>query len=176
MSLDNFGGKATEVVNEQHPPYQGDQETQFCGIFNMFTPRVARRCWLDPDHMVISCPQGETMRPVIIGLGDGSVLVPGDESCHGVVVTDVLDTLVVGVKSDPLTPPHLVVASLPAGPDMKFSPVSTPRACPDLVLPPDPPHHRSSPAIHSSLCGASTGTRHPSHCVASWWPSLSHHH
>jgi len=127
MSLCSLDGKVTEVVSEQHPPYQGDQETQFCGIF---TPHVARRCWLDIDQMVISCPQGETMRPLIIGLSDGSVVVPGHESCHGVVVTDVLDTLVVGVKSDPLTPPHLVVASLPAGPDMKFSPVSTPPACP----------------------------------------------
>jgi len=127
MSLGSLEGKVTEVVNEQHPPYQGGQDTQFCGLF---TPHVARRCWLDVDHMVISCPQGETMRPVIVGLSDGSVVVPGDESCHGVVVTDVLDTLVVGVKSDPLTPPHLVAASLPAGPDMKFSPVSTPPPCP----------------------------------------------
>jgi len=127
MSLDTLGGKVTEVVSERHPPYQGGDSAQFCGIF---TPSIAKRCWLDNDHMVISCPQGETMRPVIIGMSDGSVVVPGDSSCHGVHVTDVLDNLVVGVKSDPLTPPHLVVANLPAGPDMKFRPVSPPPSCP----------------------------------------------
>ena len=50
MSLGSLGGKVTEVVNEQQPPYQGGQDTQFCGIF---TPSVARRCWLDIDHMII---------------------------------------------------------------------------------------------------------------------------
>ena len=70
------------------------------------------------------------MRPVIIGFSDANVVVPVDTSCQGVVVTDVKDNLVVGIKSDPLTPPYLVVAQLPAGADLKFSPVCPPPACP----------------------------------------------
>jgi hypothetical protein len=50
------------------------------------------------------------MRPVIIGFSDASVVVPDHSSCEGVVVTDVKDSLVVGIKSDPLTPPYLVAA------------------------------------------------------------------
>ena len=52
------------------------------------------------------------MRPVIIGFSDASVVVPDHSSCEGVVVTDVKDSLVVGIKSDPLTPPYLVAARL----------------------------------------------------------------
>jgi acylaminoacyl-peptidase len=127
MSLTSLGGEVSQVLSEQQPPYQGGHTTQFCGVFS---PSIARRCWLDSDHMIISCPQGETMRPVVIGVSDGSVVVPGDASCQGVVVTDVLGDLIVGVKSDPLTPPYLVAAFLPAGPDLKFSPVSPPPPCP----------------------------------------------
>ena len=50
------------------------------------------------------------MRPVIIGFSPASVEVPQDSSCQGVVVMDVLGDLVVGSKSDPLTPPHLVIS------------------------------------------------------------------
>ena len=45
----SLGGKVTEVVSEQHPAYQGG-DTQFCGVF---TPSIAKRCWLDADHMII---------------------------------------------------------------------------------------------------------------------------
>eukprot|EP00092_Neocalanus_flemingeri_P040427 GFUD01044028.1.p1 GENE.GFUD01044028.1~~GFUD01044028.1.p1 ORF type:complete len:711 (-),score=264.14 GFUD01044028.1:62-2194(-) len=127
MCLASLGGEVREVVSQQQPAYQGEESPHFCGVFN---PAVAKRCWLDNEHMLISCPQGETMRPVIIGFSPASVVVPEHPSCQGVVVMDVVGDLVVGSKSDPLTPPHLVVARFTPGSSLVFTPVSPPSPCP----------------------------------------------
>ena len=50
MCLASLGEKVTEVVSHQQPPYQGAERPQFCGVF---TPSIARRCWLDSDHIII---------------------------------------------------------------------------------------------------------------------------
>ena len=57
--------------------------------------------------------------------------VPGDPSCHGVEILDVAGDLLVGRRSDPLTPPHLVLAR--AASDLAaltFSPVQPVSPCP----------------------------------------------
>ena len=50
---------------------------------------------------------------MIVQIGSGNVKVPADPSCLGVTVTDVKDDVVIGIKSDPTTPPHLVFARYP---------------------------------------------------------------
>jgi len=127
MSLAKLGGEIAEAVSQIQEGFQGDG-SQFCGVF---TPSVARRCWLGVgEKMVISCPQGETMRPVIIGFNGPTVEVPQHPSCQGVIVTDVVADLVVGIKSDPLTPPHIVLARFTTGSPLKFTPISAPSSCP----------------------------------------------
>ena len=57
--------------------------------------------------------------------------MPGDPSCHGVEILDVAGDLLVGRRSDPLTPPHLVLAR--AASDLAaltFSPVKPVSPCP----------------------------------------------
>ena len=100
--------------------------------FPIYHPSICRRPWVNASTLAISGPQGQTMRPVFIDLNTGEVSVPGDESCLGVEILDVDSDIILGKKSDPLTPDHLVIANLKdvqSFQDLKFKPVS-PSPCP----------------------------------------------
>ena len=109
MSLDQPGGTVREVVSHLQPEYGLAPGQPFCGLFS---PHFAPRCWLDDQTLVVSGAQGETLVPIIININTGLVTVPPSPSCHGVEVLDVAGDLVLGKKSDPVTPPYLVVARL----------------------------------------------------------------
>ena len=71
------------------------------------------------------------MVPIIIDIHTGLVTVPTSTSCYGVEVLDVVGDLILGRKSDPVTPPYLVIAR--AGADLAslaFSPVGKVPECP----------------------------------------------
>ena len=126
MSLDSLGGNIREVVSHQQPEYP----SPFCGLFN---PHFSLRCWISPQLLALSGPQGETMRPILINIATGEVTVPEDQSCQGVEILDVADGIILGRKSDPVTPTHLVVAKLSEGDDqtgLNFRPVKTVPSCP----------------------------------------------
>ena len=85
------------------------------------------------DLSGLSGPQGETTRPMFINVETKEVTVPGDESCLGVEILDVTSDLIVGRRSDPLTPSHLVTArltGLSSLAEMTFSEVKGPGPCP----------------------------------------------
>lgn len=135
MLLDKLSGTPVQVLSEQYPAYTGDT-AKFVGLFS---PSIPARCWLDKERIILSCPQGETTCPVVVNLADKTVAVVGS----GVTVLDVHDGLVLGSASDPLTPPHLVIARVS---DLKFQPVSpSPPPCPipgltwSTILVSDPP-------------------------------------
>ena len=109
MTLDQPGGTVREVVSHLQPEYGLAPGQPFCGLFS---PHFSPRCWLDDQTLVISGAQGETMVPIIININTGLVTVPSSPSCHGVEVLDVTADLILGKKSDPVTPPYLVVARL----------------------------------------------------------------
>ena len=54
--------------------------------------------------------------PIIIDIDTGLVTVPTSTSCYGVEVLDVVGDLILGRKSDPVTPSYLVIAR--AGADL----------------------------------------------------------
>jgi len=130
MSLSGLGAEITEVVSHQQPEIDLNSPTPFSGLFN---PSMSLRCWLDNDTIVVSCPQGEITRPVFINITKKEITVPGDVSCQGVHILDVANNIILGSKSDPLTPPHLVVANVNEGTslqELKFKPVKTASPCP----------------------------------------------
>ena len=128
MSLDQPGGTVREVVSHLQPEYGLAPGQPFTGLFS---PHFSPRCWLDEQTLVVSGAQGETMVPIIININTGLVTVPSSPSCHGVEVLDVAGDLVLGKRSDPLTPPYLVVARLGDSlAELTFSPVGDVPECP----------------------------------------------
>merc|ERR1719474_496398 len=127
MALDQLGGDIRQVVDSQQPTYQGNGQSEFCGLYR---PDIPKNCWLNANSLIMSCPQGETIRPVIVQIGSGNVKVPANPSCLGVTVTDVKEDLVIGIKSDPTTPPHLVFARISMEQEFEFAPAFTVPACP----------------------------------------------
>ena len=80
-----------------------------------------------------SGPQGETTRPMFINVETKEVTVPGDESCLGVEILDVTSDMILGRRSDPLTPAHLVTARLTglnSLAELTFKEVKSPVPCP----------------------------------------------
>jgi len=143
MTLAAPGGEAREVVGVVHPPYTGEQETQFCGIF---TPTICRRPWLSPSQLLLTSPQGETSMPTLVDISSSATSVASHPSARGVTILDCSDGLVVGARSDPTTPPHLVLAQSDQGAGMQFKPISDPQPVASLswssILispPPTPP-------------------------------------
>ena len=54
--------------------------------------------------------------------------MPGDRSCHGVEILDMVGGTILGRRSDPVTPWHLVLATVTSDTplqDLVFSPVAT---------------------------------------------------
>jgi len=141
MALDAIGGKPYQVVAEQHPPFEGDV-SKFVGLF---APNIPKRCWLDNDTLIVSCPQGETTCPVLVNISNKTVSVLASPCNLGVTILDVREDHVLGCRSDPLTPPHLVIAKKTASLDLQFVPVDSPSPSPvpDLtwatILVSDPP-------------------------------------
>ena len=112
MTLDQPGGTVREVVSHLQPEYGQAPGQPFCGLFS---PHFSPRCWLDDQTLVVSGAQGETMVPIIVNINTGLVTVPSSPSCHGVEVLDVTADLILGKKSDPVTPAYLVVARAGVG-------------------------------------------------------------
>jgi acylaminoacyl-peptidase len=124
------GQEARQVVGETQPSYTGEDPEQFCGVF---TPHICPRPWLSDTLLVVSCPQGETTLPLLVDLATSTASVASHPSARGVTVLDTRQGLVLGSRSDPVTPPHLVVARFdPEHPaDLQFlAPLST--DCPSL--------------------------------------------
>merc|ERR1712037_580539 len=72
--------------------------------------------------------------------------VASHPSARGVTILDCSEGLVVGARSDPTTPPHLVLARSEEGAAMQFMPISSPQPVPSLSWssllispPPSPP-------------------------------------
>ena len=97
------------MVSHLQPEFSGTQDSVFCGLFS---PSLSRRCWVSDEVLAVSCPQGETMRPVLINISSGEVTMPGHETCLNVEILDVHDNMILAKHSDPVTPPALVIASL----------------------------------------------------------------
>ena len=143
MTLAAPGEEAREVVGVIHPPYTGEQEDQFCGIF---TPTICRRPWLSPSQLLLTSPQGETSMPTLVDISSSATSVASHPSARGVTILDCSEGLVVGTRSDPTTPPHLVLARSDEGAAMQFMPISSPQPVPSLSWssllispPPSPP-------------------------------------
>jgi len=120
------------VSDEQFDLNRGGPEARsaFAGLYH---PSICRRPWVNATTLVISGPQGQTIRPVFVDLNTGEVSMPGDESCLGVEILDVDSDIILGKKSDPLTPDHLVIANLKdvqSLQDLTFKAVRSPRPCP----------------------------------------------
>ena len=143
MTIAASGGEAREVVGVVHPPYTGEQEDQFCGIF---TPTICRRPWLSPSQLLLTSPQGETSMPTLVDISSSAISVASHPSARGVTILDCSEGLVVGTRSDPTTPPHLVLARSDQGSAMQFKPISSPQPVANLSWssllispPPSPP-------------------------------------
>ena len=129
MTVAGGGGAARELVAAQQPDWTGLDPAQFTGIFH---PVAAPRPWLAAETLVLTCALGETTRPLLVDVVGGGVVVPSSPSCAGVQVLDCSHDLVLGVRSDPVTPPHLVAARVdPASPgSLEFVAVTEVPACP----------------------------------------------
>jgi len=88
----------------------------------IFIPSICDRSWLDENSFLISCPMQQTPVPVLVNCKERKidVLSGGNE---GVVVLDVHDGIVIASKSDPITPPHLVIARYEASQPLRFQPI-----------------------------------------------------
>ena len=74
---------------------------------------------------------------MFINLETKEVTVPGDETCLSVEILDVYSDIILGRRSDPLTPGHLVTARLTglnSLAEMTFKEVKSPAPCPVLGL------------------------------------------
>ena len=109
MSCDSLGAEVKEVVSHNQPEFTIEARSPFTGLYH---PSICLRPWVNDNTLAISGPQGETMRPMFVDLDTGHVTVPGDDSCLGVEILDVSSHLILGKRSDPLTPDHLVIANL----------------------------------------------------------------
>jgi acylaminoacyl-peptidase len=144
MALAGPDDRARQVVGELHPAFTGADPAQFCGLF---APSIAPRPWLADSLLVLSCAQGETTLPVVVDLAKGAVAVAADPSARGVTVLDCRAGLVLGARSDPLTPPHLVLARWTEGAVLEFKPLAAPAPRPGvwrgftISPPPCPPLH-----------------------------------
>jgi len=128
MCLDSPEATPREVVSHLQPEFSETPGQPFCGLFS---PHCSPRCWLGDNTLVLSGAQGETMVPIFINIDSSEVTIPSSASCHGVEVLDVAGDLILGKRSDPLTPPHLVLARLTDSvADLQFSPAGKVAECP----------------------------------------------
>ena len=71
------------------------------------------------------------MVPIFINIDTGVVTISSSTTSHGVEVLDVTGDIILGRKSDPVTPSHLVVArAVEDVSSLSFSPVGTVGECP----------------------------------------------
>jgi len=138
MGLDSLDGEPYEIVSESCPAYsstgeEGDAAIP-CGIFAYADSIIAQNnFWVGDDHLLISLPRGQTTEPMLINCKERKMeclrLSNSRSKVNaGVTVLNVCGDYVLGAKSDPATPPYLVIARIDKNCllDMEFLPVTTP--------------------------------------------------